>query len=46
MACPEDSLDGPFTRDLQRAVSFFVEKGNLYLELPADSGTMRFQAAR
>lgn len=45
MACPEDSLDAPFMKDLQRVVSFFVEDGNLYLELPADSGTMRFRAA-
>lgn len=44
-ACPEDSLDGPFMRDLQRSVSFFFEKGNLYLELPVDSGTMRFRPA-
>jgi len=45
MACPEDSLDAPFMRDLQRVSSFFIEGGELYLELPADSGTMRFQKA-
>jgi heat shock protein HslJ len=45
MACPEDSLDAPFMRDLQRVASFFIEGGNLYLELPADSGTMRFRKA-
>jgi heat shock protein HslJ len=45
MACPPDSLDGPFTRDLQRVASFFVENGNLYLELPFDSGTMKFRPA-
>jgi len=45
MACPPDSLDGPFMRDLARVVSFFVEDGQLYLELPVDSGTMRFRAA-
>ena len=43
MACPEDSLDGPFIRDLQRVSSFFIENEELYLELPADSGTMRFR---
>jgi len=43
MACPEDSLDGAFMRDLQRVVSFFVENGMLYLELPYDSGTMKFR---
>ena len=46
MACPEDSLDGPFMRDLQRVVSFFVENGMLYLELPMDSGTMKFRPER
>ena len=45
MACPEDSLDAPFMRDLQRVSSFFLEKGILYLELPVDSGTMRFRPA-
>lgn len=43
IACPPDSLDGPFMRDLQRVVSFFVENGMLYLELPYDSGTMKFR---
>jgi heat shock protein HslJ len=43
-ACPPDSLDGPYMRDLQRVVSFFIQDGNLYLELPLDSGTMRFRA--
>jgi heat shock protein HslJ len=43
MACPPDSLDGPYMRDLQRVVSFFLQDGHLYLELPADSGTMRFR---
>jgi heat shock protein HslJ len=42
MACPEDSQDALFTRDLTRVVSFFLEDGFLYLELPYDSGTMRF----
>ena len=45
MACPPDSLDIPFMRDLQRVAAFFVENGNLYLELPLDSGTMRFVPA-
>ncbi len=45
MACPPDSLDASFMRDLQRVVSFFVDDGNLYLELPLDSGTMRFWPA-
>ena len=44
-ACSGDNLDGPFIRDLQRVVSFFVENGHLYLELPHDSGTMKFRQA-
>ena len=43
MACPPDSLDGPFMRDLQRVTSFFVQDELLYLELPYDSGTMKFR---
>ena len=45
MACPPDTQDTAFMRDLQRVASFFVENGNLYLELPYDSGTMRFRPA-
>ncbi|MGE5302642.1 MAG: META domain-containing protein [Alphaproteobacteria bacterium] len=45
MACPPGSLDGPYMRDLQRVVSFFIQDANLYLELPVDSGTMRFRPA-
>lgn len=43
MACTPDSLDRAFMRDLQRVVSFFVDSGTLYLELPYDSGTMKFR---
>lgn len=45
MVCPEGSLDGTFMRDLQRVVSFFIDRGHLYLELPYDSGTMKFRPA-
>ena len=45
MACPQDSLDRQFMKDLQRVSSFFLQDGNLYLELPADSGTMKFRQA-
>ena len=45
MACPPDSLDASFMRDLQRATSFFAQDGELFLELPYDSGTMRFREA-
>lgn len=43
MAFPPDSRDGPFMRDLTQVVSFFMEDGHLYLELPFDSGTMKFR---
>ena len=43
MACAPDSLDSDFIRDLQRVASFFVDNGTLYLELPYDSGTMKFR---
>ena len=42
MACPPGSLDGRYLADLARVTTFFVEGGTLYLELPMDSGTMRF----
>jgi heat shock protein HslJ len=42
MACPPGSLDDRYLRDLQRATIFFVEGGKLFLDLPMDSGTMRF----
>lgn len=45
MACPPDTQDALFMRDLSRVRSFFVEGGHLYLELPADSGSMRFRQA-
>ncbi len=45
MACPPDSLDAPFMRDLERVTSFFVRAGELYLEMPYDSGTLRFRKA-
>lgn len=43
MACPPDSLDSVFMRDLQRVASFFLRDDRLYLELPYDSGTMMFR---
>jgi heat shock protein HslJ len=45
MACPPDTQDALFMRDLQRVSSFFVKNDELYLELPMDSGTMRFRQA-
>jgi len=43
MACPEDTQDALFMRDLERVTTFFVEGDRLYLELPYDSGTMKFR---
>ena len=43
MACPPDSRDDVFMRDLQRVASFFLRGDRLYLELPYDSGTMKFR---
>lgn len=45
MACPPGSQAHRFGKDLGQVISFFVEDGRLYLELPVDSGTMRFRAA-
>ena len=45
MACPQDSLADRFTKDLQRVKIYFLQDRDLYLELPMDSGTMRFRAA-
>jgi len=45
MACPEDTQDALFMRDLERVSTFFIEGDRLYLELPYDSGTMKFRPA-
>lgn len=45
MACQGDTQDTVFMRDLSRVQSFFLEGEYLYLELPMDSGTMRFRPA-
>jgi len=41
-ACPPDSLESQFLAHLTNVVIFFIEGGNLYLDLQVDSGTMRF----
>ena len=45
MACPPDSQDAIFMRQLEAARIFFVQGGVLYLDLFADGGTMRFEPA-
>jgi heat shock protein HslJ len=42
MACPEDTLDSTFLQQLGAAAIYFINGGSLYMDLPADSGTMRF----
>ena len=45
MACPEDSQDGTFTNHLEKTTSYFIQGHELFLEMPYDSGTMRFTPA-
>jgi heat shock protein HslJ len=44
-ACPEDSLDQQYLVNLSNAAIFFFDEGDLFLDLWADGGTMRFSAA-
>jgi len=44
-ACPPDTLDHVFMKQLDEVTSFFVQDGQLFLEMPMDSGTMRFERA-
>lgn len=45
MACAPDSQDAVFMDHISRVSTWFVQDGGLYLELPYDSGTMRFARA-
>lgn len=42
MACAPDSQDQLFLRDLAGVAGWFMRKGDLYLDMEADAGTMRF----
>ena len=42
-ACPPGSLSDRFIRDVGRVSSYFVRDGALFLEMPVDSGTLRFR---
>jgi heat shock protein HslJ len=42
-ACPPGSLSDRFAKEVGRASSYFIRDGDLFLELPADSGTLRFR---
>jgi para-nitrobenzyl esterase len=43
MGCPPESLEGRFVDALSRAASYSVRDGELFLELSADGGTLRFR---
>ena len=43
MMCPPGSLSNRFAKEVGRATSYFMRNGDLFLELPADSGTLRFR---
>jgi len=45
MACTPDSQDAVFMNYIGRVSTWFMQDGDLYLELPYDSGTMRFSRA-
>jgi heat shock protein HslJ len=40
--CPPDSLDQVFLKHLNSAAIYFVREGALYIDLQADTGTMKF----
>ena len=41
-ACPEGSLEDEFVKGLSAAAIYFIQNGDLYIDLKYDSGTMRF----
>jgi len=43
MMCPPGSLSDRFVREVGRATSYFLHERDLYLDLPVDSGTLRFR---
>jgi heat shock protein HslJ len=45
-ACPADSLSGRYLKVLETAVGQRVKGENLFLDLPADGGTMKFVRAK
>ena len=46
VACPEDSLDQQFVSSLSNAAIYFFQDGDLYLDMFASAGTLRFIAQR
>jgi heat shock protein HslJ len=45
MLCPDGSLDGRFLDTLDRVRTYAEFEGDLLLEVPMDSGTLRFRKA-
>lgn len=41
-ACPPDSLEQIFLKNLNSAAIYFMRKGHLYIDLKYDTGTMKF----
>jgi para-nitrobenzyl esterase len=42
-ACPPGSLSDRYVKEVSRVTSYFLKDGDLFLELPVDSGTPRFR---
>ena len=40
--CPPESISDQYLKELQSAVIFFFQDGNLYFDLKFDTGTMKF----
>jgi heat shock protein HslJ len=43
MMCPPGSMSDRFAREIGRATRYFLKESDLYLDLPVDSGTLRFR---
>jgi heat shock protein HslJ len=43
MMCPPGSLSGRFEKDVGRVSSYFLKDGDSFLEMPVESGTLRFR---
>jgi para-nitrobenzyl esterase len=41
--CPPGSLSDRSVKKLGRATVYFLKDGDLFLDLPVDSGTLRFR---
>lgn len=42
-ACPDDSLENQFVRDLTGSAVWFMKDGDLYIDIKYDTGTMRLK---